>query len=261
MRLKDAATQFMTGDARFQHLLPLLLGTVAALAWMAMLGFWPGTGASALCLSPRPSMTGLAANIAWRTASDLAPVQLLMGSLAMVAAMVAPLWLQPLAHVMWRSFDTYRIGNAVLCAVAGMLAWTFALALISAGAHVAAVISANMLPAGWPAVALALMVAAWRISTSGIAAQYRCHKTYQLRPFWPLAQVDAGLFGLRAAAACMRACGPAMILPWFSDQPLVCMVAVTVIAVYDRYSFRPDHRISAAGYAAIALLELLPQAA
>jgi hypothetical protein len=172
--------------------------------------------------------------------------------------MVAPLWVQPLSHVAWRSFAESKRLNTLLCAASGTVTWITGLMLLSALAYVAAATAAAVVPKAVAATGLCASVALWRVSAKGVAAQYRCHRSYRLRPFAPEAQQDALLFGFRSALACMLACGPAMVLPWFSHAPMTCMLLVTAIAVYDRTQFRPNHHLSALCYASLALLELGP---
>jgi hypothetical protein len=242
----------------FQPALPLAVMAVAALGWLALLGYGPAGNTFAFCLAPRPNLSGLAIDTAWLATRDLSFVTLLASSMTMVAAMVAPLWVQPLSHVAWRSFEESKRLNTLLCAAAGTVAWIAGLMLLSALAYVAAATAAAVVPKAIAAAVLCASVALWRVSAVGVAAQYRCHRSYRLRPFAPEAQQDALLFGLRSALACMLACGPAMLLPWFSNAPMTCMLAVTAVAIYDRTQFRPNHHFSALCYASLALLELAP---
>jgi hypothetical protein len=225
---------------------------------LALLGYAPSGGSFAFCLAPRPNLSRLAFDAGWLAAKDVTFSTLLAGSITMVAAMVAPLWVRPLGHVAWRSFDESKQLNTFLCAASGTLTWIAGLMMLSALAFVAAAMSATVLPKAIAASALCAGLALWRVSGTGIAAQYRCHRSYRLRPFAPEARHDAMEFGLRTALACLGACGPAMILPWFSSAPLTCMAGLTAIAAHDRYRFRPNHRVSALAYASLALLECVP---
>jgi Predicted metal-binding integral membrane protein (DUF2182) len=242
----------------FPPALPVGVMAVAALGWSILLGYAPTGEAFAFCLAPRPNLSGLALDTARLAVRDLSFATLLASSLTMVAAMVAPLWVQPLSHVAWRSFAESKRLNTLLCAAAGFLTWVAALMLLSALAYVSAATAATVMPNPLAAVLLCASVALWRVSPPGIAAQYRCHRTYRLRPFAPEAQQDALLFGAKSAVACLRACAPAMLLPWFSQAPMTCMLLVTAIAFYDRTQFRPNHRLSAMCYAGLALLEFMP---
>lgn len=161
-----------------------------------------------------------------------APAKLASGCVLMIAAMMAPLLVQPLRHVRDRGFARRRT-RATLLFVAGYAAvWM----VVGFGLRVLALAARWAEPA--PLVCLGLAVAAavvWQVSPAKQWCLNRCHRRPHLAAFGAAADRDAFGYGLTNGAACAGVCWALMLLPLLMGPGhLLGMVAVAGFVFAER---------------------------
>ncbi len=245
------AGKAVTGALAWQY------APVASAVFLPAAFAWAVFGAAALqsapidlCISIGKSAQSGASDIL----ADMTVQRLVSTSMLMAAAMALPFAWRPALSVYSRSFRQEAwLSSAVLAAVfAG--AWVLFLVPISIAGVFARAWASDFAPSGSAPVAFALGIAVWRLSAHAQAALRACHRTEPMRAFAPGCYIDAAAYGWRSALVCCRACAPGMLLPFLGNQPLLAMAGVTVIAMSDRFAFRPDPRRAATAYVAVGLL-------
>lgn len=188
------------------RLLVLGLAAAALAGWSVTLLAPPSGGALALC-GGRVSLAGLwgAARLARATDGVWRPALAWAG---MVAAMGAPLLLQPLRHLIARSFANRRT-QAIALFVAGYGAvWMLVgpvLAVLALGLRLATP------SAAWAFAVAAALAAIWQVSPAKQLCLNACHRRPALAAFgWPAAR-DAVRFGAASGSWCVGACWPLML--------------------------------------------------
>lgn len=237
--------------------LVLLIMVPTVLSWVVMVVL-PQTGlATSLCLAPRVGLSEQAfASVS--IAVRLLDLRELLASAALMSfAMTLPLTWNAACHIRSRSFADQRTQQVLLFLVVALsvgLAFNLLVATLSTVVRVGlwAVLPSHVVAAG-----LTLLVAFYRSTSVAENLLRRCHRTMPLRAFAPGAWIDAGHFGFQTAISCVRLCWPAMILPWFSNWPVICMLCVTGLALRDRLTFRPTARVAVGAFSCLAVLELL----
>jgi hypothetical protein len=94
----------------------------------------------------------------------------------------------------------------------------------------------------WVAAAAFLAAAAWQVMPAKAWALRACHRTRPLEPSGVRADASCLLFGARVSAACMVSCGPMMLAAMASPCPSLALAGVFVVALRERYVWRPPIR-------------------
>jgi predicted metal-binding membrane protein len=243
----------MTHAARGRRQIRVPLLFVGATAWVLLI-FEPGGHAMSTHHSDAlsgnmpsgmsPSMTldpGLAHS---------SPTSLAVGWALMVAAMMAPLLIEPVRHVRDRSFARRRVRAVVLFLTAYATVW------MAAGVVLLALSLVTQL-AGLDAsliVAVAVLGAfVWQSSPAKQRCLNRTHVHPELAAFGAAADIDAFLFGFTHAVWCVGSCWALMLLPLLvSRGHVAAMAAVTLWLAAERLErpMPPGWRLRGPGKAA-----------
>ena len=106
-------------------------------------------------------------------------------------------------------------------------------------------------PAARPWAAAAFLVAAvWQVTPAKGWALRACHRTRPLKPTGLSADASCLQFGADVSAACMVSCGPMMLAAMASPWPTWALAGVFVVALRERYVWRPPIRATALALAA-----------
>ena len=215
----------------------ILAASVAGWVWLAAAE--DGRGLVGLCAGPSPigRLVG-----EWR--AGLLGGQMvgcLLMSLAMAFAMMLPLTIGAQRYVALRSYP-WRRGRALAGWLAGYLAPWIAAAWI---ASLVLMIAVGPTARPWVAAAAFLVAAVWQLTPLKGWALRACHKTRPLQPSGVAADASCLLFGARVGAACMASCGPMMFAAMASPWPTLALAGVFVVALHERYVWRPPTRATA----------------
>lgn len=172
------------------------------------------------------------------------------GAVLMAVAMMVPLALSPLRHVVRASFWARRhramalflAGHAGLWAVVG-LALGVGSELLASGI-------------GRPAAVAGLFAgaAAWQLGPGKRRSLVRCALTIPLAPRGRAADRDCVRYGVLVATSCIRSCWVLMAAVAATGHALVPMLAVVLVLRYERTGRRPPLRPSAALVAGTGLV-------
>jgi predicted metal-binding membrane protein len=171
------------------------------------------------------------------------------GWLAMIAAMMFPLLVDPIRTTAARSLWPRR-DRAVALFLAGYLGpWLLAGAIaLSAAVLVRQVTSAST------AASIAFLLAAlWQMAPLKKQALLACHRTMPLAPRGWRADRDCLRYGTHVGLACVVSCAPMMAAAALASHALIPMVGVSVIALVERRAPRLPALFTAAGLAALGL--------
>lgn len=220
----------------------ILAASLVGWAWLGAAG--GGRGFVGLCAGPGPigRLVG-----EWR-AGILGGqmVGCLLMSLAMTVAMMLPLTIDAQRYVALRSFP-WRRGRALAGWLVGYLApWVAAASVAS----LVLMIAVGPAARPWVAAAAFLFAAAWQLTPLKGWALRACHRTRPLKPSGVAADASCVLFGARVGAACMVSCGPMMLAAMASPWPTLALAGVFVVALRERYVWRPPTRVTALALAA-----------
>ncbi len=169
----------------------------------------PGTGAAVglSVASPAHPHGGVLASHSGHAAS---PGAALLGWAAMLVAMMGPLLIPALRHVVERSLPRRRTRAVIVLLVGYLAVWSVGL-LALAGASTL-IRSVLVEPGSATALGLALVVA-WQVSPAKQRCLNRCHARPPLAVVGRSADLDALRFGLRQAAWCFGSCWALMLVP------------------------------------------------
>ncbi|MDR6906425.1 putative metal-binding membrane protein [Agromyces sp. 3263] len=159
----------------------------------------------------------------------------------MVAAMMLPTVLPAVRYVAQVSRPSRRTVMVATFTIAYLATWT---ALGSVIAALGWAIGELDLPAGAvPRTALVVAIiaaAVWELTASKRRALARCCRTSPIRLRGTAAYASAATFGLRNAAVCLVACGPAMAVLTLAGHPLVATVLVGALLIGEKVWRRGD---------------------
>jgi hypothetical protein len=243
--------------AQLSQPIALMVLLPASVAWTTMIAIARFEPMASICFAPRASVSSLAADAIWVVLSNIALGSLIFSAYTMAVAMALPLAWQPATYVLSRSFRGEGTGHVVVFLLAFSVIWTVVIIGLAGSALILRAELWTMLPAPVVACLMTVLVTWHRTSRFSVVALRRCHQSYPLRAFAPGSFVDAGKFGLHSALACARLCWPAMLLPWFSRWPVAVMAGVTLLAFYDRTTYRASFRVPLLVLSALAIAELL----
>jgi len=216
--------------------------SLAGWGWLAVGG--NDHGFAALCAGGGPigRLVG-----EWRAgilASQLAGWLLM--SLAMTLAMMLPLTIDALRYVSLRSFPWRRARALGGWLIGYLVPWIAAASIASLA--LMTVVGPTARP--WTAAAAFLVAAVWQMTPVKGWALRACHRTRPLKPSGVSADASCLLFGVRVSAACMVSCGPMMFAAMATAWPTVALAGVFVVALRERYVWRPPTRATALALAA-----------
>lgn len=152
--------------------------------------------------------------------------------LLMLAAMMAPVLIQPFQFVRSSSFASRRMRSTLLFAAGYTVVWMFAGALMIS---LAAAQRSSRLPPFVSVAAVFLVAFAWQCSPAKQICLNGCHAFRPLVAFSRAADIDALVFGLTHGAWCAGSCWAWMLLPLLlSSGHLVAMAATAVLIFCER---------------------------
>ena len=210
----------MSSRARPRASLVVLLVSVPA--WLLLLSR-PDVGTGHAHLGAAPGPLALAVG---------SLPSLMVGWALMVVAMMTPLMVAPVRHVLERSFKRRRARSAMLFVAGHGAAWMAAGAVL-----LAAMLALRHLAAEpWLSVAVAGAVAfAWQCSPARQRCMNRSRHHPELAAFGSAADRDALRFGVTHGAWCVGSCWALMLFPLVLPQGhLAAMVVVTLVLISER---------------------------
>jgi predicted metal-binding membrane protein len=196
----------------------LLLGS-AGWGWTLYAG--DAYALPALCSALPAALLGSSAGVAaWLSVTPLSG--LLVGWLAMLAAMMPPLLVGPAADIWQRSLPQRRWRSIALFTCGYFILWIFAGTVLLALALAMLVLAdGRAMPAFAAMLGLALL---WQASPWRQLAFNRCHHEPRLSAFGRRADRDALRYGCTHALACIAACWALMLLPLLAGAAHVALM-------------------------------------
>lgn len=205
---------------------------LSAIGWSCVALTMTGPTLPALCSSIVSTGYWSASAVqAWWFANP--PIQLAMGWLWMLLAMMPPMLRRPAAHV-WRQSLHRRRWSAVAAFASGYFT-TWMIAGVPLLAAVTVVLWTGRERPEAAFVAVFVCVLAWQASPRRQRSFNRCHRQPTLRAFGWHAYGDAFRFGSSHALSCIALCGPWMLLALIAGAGhLPAMVATAVLMSLER---------------------------
>jgi predicted metal-binding membrane protein len=207
---------------------------VSAAAWLLLVIEPNGLALPALC-----SAAMLRTTRSWAPRDLLAlnpPVSLVVVWALMLAAMMGPLLIAPVRHVLDRSFARRR-ARAIVLFVAG-----YAASWMTAGVMLLALAVAARLVAPESSVLLAivtLVALVWQFSPVKQRCLNRCHTQAELAAFGLAADLDAFRFGLTHGVWCVGSCWALMLVPLMVSRGHVAAMAAVAMWLFAERLDRP----------------------
>jgi hypothetical protein len=224
----------------------------SAVAWIWLLCD-SERGLPSVCLSG-DSLQRFVASVSFASASGFLVIEA-WHFLVMVAAMMTPLLVPPIRHVIARSY-CWRRHRAVLLFVIG-----FAAVWLLAGA-VVVVLLAGLSGSGFEkgpiAAAAILLAAAWHFSSGRARSLRRCHRTVALAPRgWP-ADRDCLSYGGMQGTACLGSCLPVMVATMLAFPGTAAAALLAFWLYWERGYQRNDRLTSTAVLLILGFTLLIP---
>jgi predicted metal-binding membrane protein len=224
----------MTAAARERKRARTPILAAAAAAWLllifAMPGHHHGTAHARHTMSAEMMMPQAHGGVSWRDLGGVVGMPLLM-----VVAMMAPLTIVPVRHVVERSLPRRRTRSAAVWLVGYAMVWLVGMALL---VGVSAVLG-NALPAWSAAVVAVLGAAAWQWSPLKQRLLNRTHAHPSLAPFGRAADVAAARFGLTHGLWCVGSCWALMLAPFLLGGAHLAAMAAASVCLWDERLERP----------------------
>jgi predicted metal-binding membrane protein len=226
--------------------------SISAAAWAVLLLHATTPYAWALCVSPAANtISGFGAK-GWAAWQSGALGSMMVGWIAMTAAMMPPLAIPLIRHVAVRSFE-FRRNRSVALFLAGI----FGVWLLAGVAGVLVLVLAEATGARFgdsPSVAGFLLAALWQLTTVKRRALLRCHRTFSLAPFGWRADWDCLRYGFAYSLDCLASCWALMFATVLATHGLIVCLWVQAIVLMERYARRARLRWSALGLVTLAAL-------
>jgi predicted metal-binding membrane protein len=207
---------------------------LGAAGWLAMLALHAAPAGMPLCLAGAGRLRA-----AWASGALGRP---LLDWAAMTLAMMAPLTLPLLRHVVARSFASRRHRAVALFLAGALVPWLLA---GLAGLPLLAAAPAWAIGAPWLAASGFLLAAAWQLSPMKRTALRRCHLTLPLAAHGTRADVDCVRQGLVHARACISSCWAMMLAMMFAPYHPLVAVCMQGVVLAERRNCRPPLRQTA----------------
>jgi predicted metal-binding membrane protein len=158
--------------------------------------------------------------------------------LLMIGAMMPPLLVLPVSHLMASTFRRHRAGALFLFAAGYLAPW------MAAGLVFVPVERGAAAALGWAAFPIITVIAfCWSASPVAQRARNRCDQLRPIRPVGFARQRDCFMQGAISGMSCVLACWPWMILPMVAtvDHSLATAIA-TMLVILDRFGSVPRPR-------------------
>jgi predicted metal-binding membrane protein len=155
--------------------------------------------------------------------------------LFMLAAMMAPVMIQPIQFVRGSSLARRRTRSTLLFVAGYTAVWMFAGALMLL---LAVSLGSSGLPPHVRVGAVFLIALIWQCSPAKQACLNRCHALWALPTFARAADIDGLVFGATQGVWCAGSCWAWMLLPQLlSSGHIVAMAAITVLIFCERLDY------------------------
>ncbi|MHC1559973.1 copper chaperone [Actinomycetospora sp. C-140] len=181
---------------------------------------------------PAPSHDGTDMAMPMAPTTGVGLSALLSGAVLMVGAMMLPLLVRPLRHVLDRSLARRRSRAVAVFLLGWGVVW------IAAGAALMAAAQLVTTAAGVTTVLLAAAV--WQCSPAKGRCLTRLHHHPRLAAFGPAADRDVLAFGTGHALWCVGACWAVMLLPMLAPQGQVAAMAAATCWIAAERLERPE---------------------
>jgi len=207
---------------------------LSAAAWLAVLTLYTAPGGMPLCLAG--AVDGDPAGRLRAAWASGAVGRALLDWALMTLAMMTPLTLPLLRHVVARSFLSRRHRAAALFLAAALAPW---LLLGLVGLPLLAAAPAWVVGAPLLAACGLLLSAAWQLSPMKRAALRRCHLTLPLAAHGKRADMDCVRQGLAYAGACISSCWVLMLSMEFAPYHPLVAICMQGVILAERRNCRP----------------------
>ena len=207
---------------------------LSAAAWLAVLALHAAPAGMPLCLAGAVGgdPTGRL-RAAWVSG---ALGRALLDWALMTLAMMTPLALPLLRHVVARSFASRRHRSATLFLAGALAPW---LLLGSVGLPLLATAPAWAVGAPWLATCGLLLAAAWQLSPMKRTALRRCHLTMPLAAHGLRADMGCVRQGLAYAGACVSSCWAMMLAMEVAPYHPLVAICMQGVVLAERRNCRP----------------------
>ncbi|HKR02726.1 MAG TPA: DUF2182 domain-containing protein [Pyrinomonadaceae bacterium] len=141
----------------------------------------------------------------------------------MLVAMMSPILIAPISHIIERSFKRRRARSVALFVIGYAAIW-----MAAGGVLIAAMLMLNLLaPQSYlPAVAVGIIAFIWQCSPLKQRCLNRHHNHRELAAFGTAADLDALRFGITHGAWCVGSCWALMLFPMLLSQGHFAAMAV-----------------------------------
>ena len=198
----------------------LLILLISALTWMMLL-VNPG---SIMTVAHCPVTDSGASLVSFQMLLAMNPVSSLAAGWAlMLVAMMSPILIAPISHIIERSFKRRRARSVALFVIGYAAIW-----MAAGGVLIAAMLMLNLLaPQSYlPAVAVGIIAFIWQCSPLKQRCLNRHHNHRELAAFGTAADLDALRFGITHGAWCVGSCWALMLFPMLLSQGHFAAMAV-----------------------------------
>jgi predicted metal-binding membrane protein len=148
--------------------------------------------------------------------------------LLMLAAMMAPVLIQPIQFVRGSSLARRRTRSTLLFVAGYTALWMFAGTVIL---PLAAALGSSGLPPYVPAAAVFFVALVWQCSPAKQACLNRCHALRAVAAFGRTADIDVLMFGATQGVWCIGSCWAWMVLPLLLPSGHIAAMAATAVLI------------------------------
>lgn len=161
------------------------------------------------------------------------PASLMAGWTLMLIAMMSPMLIAPIRHIIERSFKRRRARSVTLFVVGYAAIWMAAGVVL-----IAAMLMLNLLaPQSYlPAIGVGIIAFVWQCSPIKQRCLNRHHNHSELAAFGSAADLDALRFGITHGVWCVGSCWALMLFPMLLSQGhFAAMAVVTFVMIGERF--------------------------
>jgi predicted metal-binding membrane protein len=149
--------------------------------------------------------------------------------LLMLAAMMAPVLVQPIQFVRGSSLARRRTRSTLLFVTGYTAVWMFAGVVMLS---LAAALGSSGLPPYVQLTAVFVVALVWQCSPAKQACLNRCHTFWELAAFGLAADSDALIFGATQGVWCTGSCWAWMLLPLLVPGGHIAAMAATAVLIF-----------------------------
>lgn len=219
----------MTIRPRKRTRINILVLLISALMWMMLL-VNPG---SIMTIAHCPVTDSGASLVSFQMLLEMNPPSSMMAGWAlMLIAMMSPMLIAPIRHIIKRSFKRRRARSVTLFVVGYAAIW-----MAAGGVLLAAVLMLNLLfPQSFlPAIGVGIIAFVWQCSPIKQRCLNRHHNHSSLAAFGIAADLDALRFGITHGVWCVGSCWALMLFPMLLSQGhFAAMAVVTFVMISER---------------------------